>query len=162
MKNVKNFLITATIIISALAVSAGPSAADFEDDLQNMAENNGKLYLQPMVNALSIDLNSGLYHTAKVHGLLGFDVGIKTAMVFVPSDAKTFDFILPETQSMDVGGYQITINLDDCKSDEKVPTVLGDKDPVKIVFRPDGMINGNRIILVSGRNGHSKQVSLEP
>jgi hypothetical protein len=38
----------------------------------------------------------------------------------------------------------------------------GDKDPVKIVFRPDGMINGNRIILVSGRNGHSKQVSLEP
>ena len=122
--------------IGSLAVAAGILAAvaspvfAFEDELEDLLEDNGKNYIQPIVNSLSIDLNSGFYHTAEVHGMFGFDVGVKAMSIFVPEDDKTFEFSFPEPVSVSVGGESITVDLAACSADPDVPTVVGDRDGV--------------------------------
>lgn len=110
--------------------AASASQADFEEDLGKLLEENGTLYMQPLVNSVSIDLNTGLYHSAEVHSLFGFDIGLKAVTVLVPDDAKTFEFVLPESETFTIEGYTVTIDLNGCANDEDIPTVLGSKEAV--------------------------------
>ena len=63
-----------------------------QGDLKQLVATNGKMYIQPLVTASGMGLNSGLTHTAKVHKLFGFDISIKSMFVTIPDAAKTFVF----------------------------------------------------------------------
>ena len=70
-----------------------PSAMIFgQADLKNLIAINGKMYVQPLVTASGMGLNSGLSHTAKVHKLFGFDISFKAMVVTIPDAEKTFVF----------------------------------------------------------------------
>ncbi len=64
---------------------------DLEDYLSKYTSENGQLYLQPFANAFSADLNSGLYHNAKIKNK-GFQlyIGIVSQVAVIPGKAKTF------------------------------------------------------------------------
>jgi len=64
---------------------------DLEDYLSKYTSENGQLYLQPFANAFSADLNSGLFHNAKIKKK-GFQlyIGMVSQVAVIPGKAKTF------------------------------------------------------------------------
>jgi len=47
-------------------------------------------YMQPFATALGTAVNTGLYHTAKIHGIPGFDIGVRVIYIPIPDDELTF------------------------------------------------------------------------
>jgi len=87
--------------------------AQVDQKLGNFPQSAAKGYIQPLVDVVGANLNSGLYHTASMSKLFGFYVGVKAMAVFVPSSMK--DFIAE-------------LNSDYNPSTVKTATVFGDKD----------------------------------
>jgi hypothetical protein len=85
----------------ALGLVTGSSnrllAQDVSESLSSLNEANGKLYIGPLSTGLAAALNSGFYHTAEVHDVLGFDAGFRVMGSFVPDDLDTFQPVLPDT-----------------------------------------------------------------
>ncbi|MFQ6617766.1 MAG: DUF6588 family protein, partial [Fidelibacterota bacterium] len=96
------------------------------DKIQKMAEEIGKNYLKPFVTAFGTNLNSGLYHTAKTHGILGFDLGLRVMTAFVPEEDKTFNAVLPD--SVGVGNIKFASEDVYGEGPYETATVFGDKD----------------------------------
>ncbi len=72
------------LILSSMAF------AQVDKNMGSFPESAVKGYVQPLVNILGANLNSGLYHTASMSKLFGFYVGVKAMGVFVPSSMKNF------------------------------------------------------------------------
>jgi hypothetical protein len=72
-------------------------AQTIEESLSGLTEENAQLYIEPLTGGLGAALNSGFYHTAKVHDPLGFDLGLRLMGAFVPSSMNTFAPVLPES-----------------------------------------------------------------
>lgn len=86
--------------LAVACISAAPDpglAQDISESLSTLNEENGKLYIAPLSEGLAAALNSGFYHTAKVHDVLGFDAGFLVMGSFVPSDLDTFMPVLPDS-----------------------------------------------------------------
>ncbi|CUU04307.1 hypothetical protein JGI1_00959 [Candidatus Thermokryptus mobilis] len=64
--------------------------AQVDENLTSFPQSAAKGYIQPLVDVMGANLNSGLYHTASMSKLFGFYVGVKAMGVFVPSSMKTF------------------------------------------------------------------------
>ncbi len=107
-------------------------ASNLLDDLQQMAEANAKGYVTPIATGLGMSLNSGIYRTAKVHKLLGFDIAVNFSGFAVPNDKTTYTFIPPNVNF----SYQGTeISLDGSQlypGDQKAQTFFGKKDATTI------------------------------
>ncbi len=95
------------LIFSSLVLS------QVDQNLTKFPESAAKGYIQPLVDVMGANLNSGLYHTASMSKLFGFYVGVKAMGVFVPSSMKTF--------TADLGS-------DYNPSSVNTATVLGDKN----------------------------------
>ncbi len=92
------FLRTATVIIGLLVTAATLAVAqqnDFTAQLSKMLDANAKGYLEPLASGFGAGLNSGFYHSADLHSILGFDIGLKVGLAMVKDENKTFDFVLP-------------------------------------------------------------------
>jgi hypothetical protein len=87
--------------------------AQVDQKLGNFPQSAAKGYIQPLIDVMGANLNSGLYHTASMSKLFGFYVGVKAMAVFVPSSMK--DFIAE-------------LGTDYNPSTVKTATVFGDKD----------------------------------
>jgi len=57
---------------------------NFFDEYQKYSEEMINEVGKPVVDFFSMSVNSGMYYTAKTHGLLGFDVGVRTMTVIIP------------------------------------------------------------------------------
>ena len=85
-------------LTASLALTTPQLAAqDISESLSSLNEENGKLYIGPLSTGLAAALNSGFYHTADVHDVLGFDLGFRVMGSFVPGDLDTFQPVLPDT-----------------------------------------------------------------
>lgn len=84
------------IFISVFAFSFNAKAQDgLEGILQaNIADANKltQAYVNPAMKGLIYGMNSGWYHTAKVHKVLGFDITIGLNASIVPSEDEMFNF----------------------------------------------------------------------
>jgi len=78
--------------------------ADLTTKLQELAEGNAKGYMQPFATALGTAINSGLYHTAKIHRIPGFDFGLRAMVVDVPTEGLTYISKPLDTESSTVFG----------------------------------------------------------
>jgi len=134
------------LILIALALvfgwTARVSAADpsFTEELQKLASENAKGYLGPFVTVFGTSMNSGLYHTAKPHGILGFDISIKITGVAVSDDDKVFDFLLPGTVPVNVPGQgSMNLNANLLYPNRKTPTLFGENVTTVFAATEDGL-----------------------
>lgn len=114
--------------------SAPVYSESFTEQLKKLANENAQGYINPFVTAFGTGLNSGLYHTAKTHGILGFDLGLKVALVSIPDDAMTYDFYVGESLTLPVDpnlglpNDEITLNPTNIYPDRTTPTVFGENE----------------------------------
>lgn len=105
-----------------------PFAASAQDDLgkqlSKVADQNAISYLSPLLSAWGADLNSGFYHSADLHDILGFDVGVKVGAVMVKDEDRVFDLVLPD--QIKYGGVTLNAGVDYDKVIPGAPTALGD------------------------------------
>ena len=106
MKRLKLFAVL--LLLAGIAMQPVYSQ-DFQEDLQQMAEVNAKHYVSPLATGIGMSLNSGVYRTAKVHKLFGFDVAINVAGFVVPEDETTFNVELPDLE-FEYEGQSITLS----------------------------------------------------
>jgi len=76
--------------VSFSAVSQEPLSEFLQGGVED-ARTLTDAYLQPYGEMLGTSLNSGWYNSAKVHGILGFDVTFSVMNAVAPSAAKSFD-----------------------------------------------------------------------
>jgi hypothetical protein len=118
------------ILVGCLALFSRPSVAqdDLAKQLSKVASQNAINYLSPVLSAWGADLNSGLYHSADLHDILGFDVGLKVGAVIVKNEDRVFDLVLPDQVGFTYNGTKYTLNagVDYDKVISGAPTALGD------------------------------------
>ncbi len=79
-----------------LAVPRGPaSGQDVLEGLQSLAMENAELYVAPLADGLGIAMGTGFARTGRVHGILGFSVGVRVVAALPSEEAGTFTPILP-------------------------------------------------------------------
>lgn len=116
------------VFIAFLAVLSFPLYAqdDLGKQLSKIAGANAVSYVTPLLSAWGADLNSGFYHSADLHDVLGFDIGLKAGVVLVKNEDKIFDFVLPD--QITYNGLRLQAGVDYDKVVPGAPTALGDAD----------------------------------
>ncbi|HEX9614922.1 MAG TPA: DUF6588 family protein [Bacteroidota bacterium] len=83
-------------VLALFLTSTAVGQTDFGAQLRQMAKVNAEKYVSPLVNGWGAALNSGFYHTADVHGILGFDVHIKFTGSLLQDADKKYQFTTPD------------------------------------------------------------------
>ncbi len=60
------------------------------DKIKSVGEELLKSYTQPLINSFGILTNTGLFHSAYTHSLLGFDLSLKLSLLPIPQSARFF------------------------------------------------------------------------
>ena len=108
MKKGYNFLLT-VIIISLVITTTIYGQVDstqslLQEHIESIIGDNVANYMQPFATALGTAVNTGLYHTAKIHGLPGFDFGVRAILIPIPDEAETYKapyLLTTKTDSLD-------------------------------------------------------------
>ena len=127
------FLRTITILsgLMFLVFSASFSQQnDLSAQLSRMLSANASGYLEPLASGLGAGLNSGIYHSADLHSVLGFDIGVKVGLAMIPSGNKTFDFVMPAT--IGSGPGLMTRGVDYVSDVPNAPTFAGGKTGIVV------------------------------
>ena len=66
------------------------NAQELEDFIGNYTGQNGKGYMQPLADAFGANMNSGLYHSAKIESGFKLYIGVITTTALIADDQKTF------------------------------------------------------------------------
>jgi len=150
-----------TTLALLLTITGTATAVDFQDELKKLAEENAKEYISPFATAFGTSMNSGLYHTAKPHGILGFDVSFKIALVSIPDDATTFEFMMPTVPYTFVTLGNIDVNLDGniLYPDRENPTVFGSSEIDSFKTTKESVEAAAEAALVGG--GHMTQAEFD-
>ncbi|MFC1484614.1 DUF6588 family protein, partial [Candidatus Neomarinimicrobiota bacterium] len=105
------------------------------ETLKDLAERNAEGYLGPVVTAFGTGVNSGTFHRAKPHKILGFDVTLNVTGISIPEAGQEFEFVIPDNEiqtppiTVGASSYQIPISFATLySSGQMVPTFFGDKE----------------------------------
>lgn len=116
-------------IVAGVCLVMATTSLQAQDDLgkqlSKVAGANAKNYLGSFLSGLGADLNSGFYHSADLHDVLGFDLGVKVGAVMVKDEDRIFDFEMPD--QVTYSGFTLTAGTDYDKIIAGSPSVLGDK-----------------------------------
>jgi opacity protein-like surface antigen len=124
----KKICLFSGIVFLLTAFSFSARAQDVEEMLSKYTSDNGKKYLQPFADVFSANINSGLFHNAKLKKMgFQFYLGLETQMAFIPDNKKTFT-------ATTEGDYfpKTTVS--------GVPTVFGPTDGVKYEHPSSGLV----------------------
>lgn len=81
------------ILTAACLLSLALPAARAESPTELIAKVGDSLlvgYARPLVESYAVAMGSGLFHSAKAHKLLGFDIGVRAMAIRIPTAGKTF------------------------------------------------------------------------
>ena len=158
MKNIYAKLLLIPLIFSLSTPAWGQNG--LEETLLDMVEKNADGYLGPLATAFGTGLNSGVFHQAKPHKILGFDVTINASITTIPDTDLEYEFFLsdrllpPLTVPNPLGG---TLNIEMALSDiyqtgQNVPTFFGSKDPSQIDVDTEGAHTAivDKVVLATG------------
>lgn len=154
------------ILLGCLALFSLRSIAqdDLGKQLSKVASQNAVNYLSPVLSAWGTDLNSGLYHSADLHDILGFDVGLKIGAVMVKDEDRVFDLVLPDQMAFSYNGTKYTLNagVDYDKVIPGAPTALGDLDSKAVTVKATSPLSALRgqTIFTSPKGFNMKLASL--
>jgi hypothetical protein len=125
--------IIATLLLFALTCSLYAQQSYVDPDtlterILNISEGLLAGYTQPLVDAFSIGISSGLFRSAYSHELLGFDIGINLMYIRVPHSARYFTgtALICSLTTDPIGLVQYEIEL------ENLSTVFGPKDHTNV------------------------------
>ena len=98
------------VLIAVLAmVTSTSSAQDLGEQLSKLGSQAAPKYVTPFFSGLGNSLNSAFYHSADLHSILGFDVGVKLAFAGVEDADKTFTLDMPSQISFSYLGFSRTM-----------------------------------------------------
>ncbi|MCA9734208.1 MAG: hypothetical protein H6696_09865 [Deferribacteres bacterium] len=113
MKRILVLLSTALLVMTTKAASQ-----DIETSLARYTSTNGKKYAQPLADAFGANLNSGIYHSAKIPGLgLHIKISLEAMFTFVADDQKIFDAQLDDNS--------LFVPLDGSQQSYETATIFG-------------------------------------
>ncbi len=101
MKNMTVKLLTLSLAI-LLATPAWGQDEGLESALREMVDQNAKGYLSPLATAFGTGLNSGTFHTARPHKILGFDFKFNVMATAIPDADLEYEFFLSD-KKLDLG-----------------------------------------------------------
>ena len=92
---------------------------EIEDLVSRYTSENGQGYLQPLADAFGSNLNSGLFHSARIPRFgLNIELSLETATALITDEQKTFT--------------ATTDGLFEPVQSAEVPTIFGDADPYEV------------------------------
>jgi hypothetical protein len=127
------------------------AAQDLSTELSRVGKQNVSNYVSPIFNGFSADLNSAFYHSADLHGVLGFDVGVKLGFALITDADKKYDFITPDFININNGAVQLHAGIDYDAVVPGVPTAVGEKD-IKYYVRVKSSLAGNAYKAANGNS----------
>jgi len=98
MKSIFRF--AGAVICMLVLVGSVASAQDLQAQLSKLGHDAAVGYISPILSGWGNDLNSGIYYSADLHDVLGFDVGVKLAMSRFTDEDKTYALTLPTTMTV--------------------------------------------------------------
>lgn len=124
MKKLRNSAIALILFLSA----SNLVAQDVGSELKKLADANAKNYVAPLMAGWASGLNSGFYHSADLHDILGFDLQVKATFAGLTDDDKTYLFEMPSTITYNPGTGNRTLTAGvDYPAEVKTSTVVGGK-----------------------------------
>jgi hypothetical protein len=103
----KSFLRKVGVVFAAAVLVGGTaSSQDLKEQLSKLGFDAATKYTTPLLQGFGSNLNSAFYHSADLHSVLGFDVGIKFAVTTFEDVDKTYSLDLPP--SMTYNGVTFT------------------------------------------------------
>lgn len=124
-------LICITILLS-IVVTNFSFSDDLADQLTKVGTKNVQNYITPIFSGWGADLNSGFYHSADLHGVLGFDVGLKIGLALTKDDDKKYNFLTPDSviiqNPVTSGNFTLVAGKDYDREIVGAPTSVGAKD----------------------------------
>lgn len=130
MKAIRITTLTAAIVL----ISTGLHAQDVGAELKKMSGTNAPNYIGPLMAGWGAGLNSGLFHSADLHNVLGFDIQVKATFAGLGDEDKTYMFQTPVIPGF-LRGDGVSPN--GYPAEVKVNTVVGGKDAT-VVKSNDG------------------------
>jgi hypothetical protein len=92
----KSFVRFTLVVVTILTLVAGiATAQDLQQQLSKLGRDAAVGYISPILAGWGNDLNSGIYYSADLHDILGFDLGVKVAMSKFTDADKTYNLSLP-------------------------------------------------------------------
>lgn len=116
------------------------NAQDLSSTLSKVGNQYAEAYVAPAVNAFGADINSGLFNTAKVGGILPFGlnlyVGVKAAASFIPKSDQSFGLSYQDTVAFNesYNGQAYTIKVPTTFTVQNAPTIFGKKTDGQATF----------------------------
>lgn len=144
---------------------------DLSFQLMRTGPQNIDAYIAPWVKAYSLNINSGLFYTAKVHRFLEFDISLKHISVLTPTDKRTYDFVTPDYIDVRVppgmGGVRLYRNVD-YDGTVSAPSVAGEIQGAPVRIKPQSAYystyvnshNGSDVTLETPRGYSTKNIPL--
>lgn len=93
MRNRYSFLIIVIIVslmFTATSFGQDTTQSVLQQRIESIIGDNVENYMQPFATGLGTAINTGLYHTAKIHGIPGFDIGVRAIFIPIPDKALTY------------------------------------------------------------------------
>jgi len=128
----KHYLKVLCVLLTVVFLTGIASAQSLEERLQTMVAKNAEMYVNPLVTAFGSGMNSGWFHSAKPHKLLGFDIGVRAMVVTFPDDQLEFNFDVSDLPGIDItetiggGSYNFQFGAEDLYPRRTVPTFFGE------------------------------------
>lgn len=135
------------VIVGVFGLATSP-AQDLAKQLSQMGSDAAKGYVTPFGEALGAGLNSGFYYDADIHGILGFDIGLKVGATSFGDLAKTYTFNTPA--QMTVGGQTLNRNTN-YDASIVAPTAIGASGGKALTIRNSlAALNGDTLFSFPG------------
>lgn len=141
-----NTLRKATVVFGvfiALSTAGIAQQNDLSTQLTRIIGTNANNYLEPLASGLGADLNSGIYHSADLHSILGFDIGVKMSLAMIGDAHKTFDFVLPNQIKFSNATFNAGTDYDQVVTGS--PTFAGSKTGKAVTVKSAGPFQGQTI-----------------
>lgn len=150
MKRIATTAVFVLAIAALLAVRG--EAQDLQEQLKKLSRDAAIGYVTPLLNDFAAELNSGFYHSADLHDVLGFDIGVKVSIVRVKDENKLMRLTLPSTISVNARTFNptypntpITFTAGvDYPSEVTTSTVFGPETTTPV------RLSGNKSVSIAG------------
>lgn len=107
MKSVKRYIFVVVCVIAIVRCLA--IAQDLREQVAKLGHDAAVGYVTPILSGWGNDLNSGIYYSADLHSVLGFDIGVKVALSRFTDADKTYQLTLPDSMSIKASQLSKTI-----------------------------------------------------
>ncbi len=106
----KSLFTKAGILVAAAAMVFATAAAqdDLATQLSKLGRDAAEKYTTPLLQGIGADLNTAFYHSADLHDILGFDVGLKFGIASFTDEDNTYTLDLPAQITAQYGGFPVT------------------------------------------------------